>query len=86
MDDGLEKLKQMHDIEAVDPLDPSRVTDDMQAKALNYLMFLKQKCTSAVKGYGCANRRIPKVYVKEGRYCSTNHRTSTSANHILHTG
>ena len=61
----LKGLKQMHDLDTVEPLDASCVTKDMGQKSLNHLKLLKYKLTETVKGRGCANRRKPKVFVKK---------------------
>ena len=44
-------------MDAVDMLDQSRVTSDVYANALSYLMFLKRKRTSKVKARGCVDGR-----------------------------
>ena len=55
----------MHVLEVVYLLHLLKVTNDMRAKALNYLMFLTCKQTSTVKGCGCTNRCKQKAYVKK---------------------
>ena len=65
IDAVLKELKQMHALEVIDPLHPSKVTNDMRAKVLNYLMFLTRKRTGTVKGRGCADGYKHKAYVKK---------------------
>ena len=53
-------------MDAVDMLDKSRVTSDVYANALSYLMFLKRKRTSKVKARCCADGRPTKGIHIEG--------------------
>ena len=55
----------MYALEVVNPLHPFKVTNDMRVKALNFLMYLTHKCTSTVKGRGCADGRKQKAYVNK---------------------
>ena len=48
----------------IEPLLPNQVTREVQTKALDYLMYLKQHHNDKVKGRGCANRR--KQWIKAG--------------------
>ena len=41
----------------------SEVTGEVEKKALNYLLFLKQKRCGKIKSRGCANGRLQKDYV-----------------------
>ena len=63
VDAVLKELKQMHNMEVVEPLHPSTVTKEMRQRALNYLMFLKRKKSGEVKGRGCADGRKQRLYV-----------------------
>jgi len=40
-------------------------------KALHYLMFLKEKCDSAIKARGCANGRSQREYTAKSDTSST---------------
>ena len=50
-------------MDAVDMLDKSRVTSDVYANALSYLMFLKRNRTTAVKARGCADGRLQREFI-----------------------
>ena len=64
-------------MDAVDMLDKSRVTSDVYANALSYLMFLKRKRTSKVKARGCADGRPQREYISKDE--SSSHTVSTYA-------
>ena len=63
IDAVLKELRQMHNLEVVEPLYPTTVTKEMRQRALNYLMFLKRKKSGEVKGRGCADGRKQRLYV-----------------------
>ena len=44
-------------------LKPIKVTGEVERKALNYLLFLKQKRCGKIKARGCADGRPQKEYV-----------------------
>ena len=52
-------------MDAVDILEKSRVTSDVYANALSYLIFLKRKRTSAVKARGCVYGRPQREYISK---------------------
>ena len=51
------ELKQLHDRKVIQPVLPSKMTNEMKRNALPYLMFLKEKRTGQIKGRGCADGR-----------------------------
>jgi hypothetical protein len=51
----LKELKQLNDRDVLDP--KSDLTKDEKNKALEYLMFLKEKKNGSIKGRGCADGR-----------------------------
>ncbi|VEU38525.1 unnamed protein product [Pseudo-nitzschia multistriata] len=51
------ELQQLHDREVVEPVPAKELTADQKAKALAYLMFLKEKRCGKIKGRGCADGR-----------------------------
>ena len=72
MDAILKEMNQFHDRDAVRPLLPTEITENVKAKALGYLMFLKKKRNGEIKGRGCADRRPQQLYKsKEETYSPT---------------
>ena len=63
VDAVLKELRQMHNLQVIEPLHHEQVTKEMRQRALNYLMFLKRKKSGQVKGRGCADGRKQRLYV-----------------------
>ncbi|VEU33958.1 unnamed protein product [Pseudo-nitzschia multistriata] len=61
----LKELKQLHDRGVVSALDPKHITREMVAQALPYLMFLKRKRDTSIKGRGCADGRRQREYIRK---------------------
>jgi Reverse transcriptase (RNA-dependent DNA polymerase) len=57
-----EKLQQLHDQKVMEPVAADSLTYAEKKKALEYLMFLKEKRTGKIKGRGCADGRKQRVY------------------------
>ena len=51
------ELKQMNDRNVAKPVSPESLTKEQRARALAYLMFLKEKRCGTIKGRGCADGR-----------------------------
>ena len=56
------ELQQIHDMEGFQPKHWHELNADERAKALKYLMYLKEKHNGGVKGRGCADRRSQRLY------------------------
>ena len=57
-----EELQQLHDRKVMEPVAADSLTYAEKKKALEYLMFLKEKRTGKIKGRGCADGRKQRVY------------------------
>jgi hypothetical protein len=55
IDAVLKEVQQLHDKDVLEPMDPSKLIKEDKKPALSYLMFLKEKHCSKIKGYGCAD-------------------------------
>jgi hypothetical protein len=53
----VKELKQLHDRKVMEPVSHDSLSNEQRSKALNYLMFLKQKRDGAIKGRECADGR-----------------------------
>jgi hypothetical protein len=53
----IKELKQLHDRDVIKPKEARELSWDECQKALQYLMFLKQKRSGVIKGRGCADGR-----------------------------
>ena len=51
----IKELKQIHEMEGFQPKHWHELNSDERAKALKYLMYLKEKRNGYVKGRGCAD-------------------------------
>jgi hypothetical protein len=56
------EMQQLHDMDVVEPKKANMLTREERSKALNYLMFLKQKRSGKIKGRGCADGRKQRLY------------------------
>ena len=66
------EMQQFHDRGVVSPIDPKTMTKEDKNKALNYLMFLKEKRCGKIKGRGCADgRRQSLWYPREKKSAPT---------------
>ena len=50
---------------------PSQLTREERHRALPYLMFLKEKCDSTIKGRGCNDGRRQRLYMSKEQTSST---------------
>jgi Reverse transcriptase (RNA-dependent DNA polymerase) len=60
-----EELQQLHDQKVMEPVAADSLTYAEKKKALEYLMFPKEKRTGKIKGRGCADGRKQRVTAKE---------------------
>jgi hypothetical protein len=56
------EMLQLHEMDVVEPKKANMLTREEKSKALNYLMFLKQKRCGRIKGRGCADGRKQRIY------------------------
>jgi hypothetical protein len=61
------ELQQIHDVEGFEPQHWHELTKEQRARALRYLMYLKEKRDGRIKGRGCADGRPQRVYTITGR-------------------
>ena len=59
----IKELKQLHVRAAIKPVHKHTLTSEQRHRALQYLMFLKQKRTGEIKARGCADGRKQRGYV-----------------------
>ena len=59
------ELKQLHDLEAVEPVHRNQLTKEQRKASLRYLMYLKQKRCGRIKGHGCADGRKQRLSTKK---------------------
>ena len=59
------ELKQIHDMEGFQPKHWNELTRDQWAKALRYLMYLKEKRDGLIKARGCADGRSQRLYTSK---------------------
>ena len=57
------KLTQLHVMDTWVPEDPTMLSISEKAKALSYLMFLKEKRIGKVKGRACVNKAPQRSYI-----------------------
>ena len=62
VDAVVEEMRQFHYREIVSPINPTEITPEVRARALGYLMFLKQNRNGDIKGRGCADGLPERVY------------------------
>jgi len=58
----IKELQQLHYREVIEPVKTSDMTGEQRRRALNYLMYLKQKRCSRIKARGCADGRKQQIY------------------------
>ena len=56
------ELQQIHDMEGFQPKHWDELTSEERAKALRYLMYIKENRDGRVKGRGCADGRSQRLY------------------------
>ena len=56
-------MRQLHDRDVMKPVHKNCLTTEQQREALAYLMFLKRKRCSKIKGHGCADGRKQRAYI-----------------------
>ena len=59
------ELQQIHDMEGFQPKHWHELTKEQRAKALKYLMYLKEKRDGSTKGRGCADGRPQRLYTSK---------------------
>ena len=64
------ELKQIHDIEGFQPKHWDELTKEDRAKALRYLMYIKEKRDGKIKGRGCADGRPQRLYTPKSETSS----------------
>jgi hypothetical protein len=57
-----EELQQLHDQNVMEPVAANSLSYAEKKKALEYLMFLKEKHTGKIKGRGCADGQKQQLY------------------------
>ncbi len=55
-------MQQLHNMDVVEPKRSNMLTQEERSRALNYLMFLKEKRSGKIKGRGCADGRKQRLY------------------------
>jgi hypothetical protein len=60
------ELRQLHDCKVILPINRDTLSTHDCEMALPYLMFLKQKQSGQVKGRGCADGRLQRIYNVKG--------------------
>jgi hypothetical protein len=65
VDAVLSELKQLHTRKVLEPKDASKMTPMQKKRALQYLMFLKNKRNRIIKGRGCADGREQREYTSK---------------------
>jgi hypothetical protein len=73
-----EELQQLHNRKVMEPVAADSLTYAEKKKALEYLMFLKEKRTGKIKGCGCADGRKQWVYTANKRIACRLFRSSPS--------
>ena len=73
----VEELRQLDYMQVITPKHWADLSTDDRHKALNYLMYLKQKRCGGIKARGCADRRKQSVY--EGKDETSSPMVSTKA-------
>ena len=51
----IQEMKQLHEMMAMDPKDPEKMSGEEKKAALQYLIFLKQKRCGKIKSRGCSD-------------------------------
>ena len=69
--DGVRKeLQQLHDHKIPKPVHPEGLSKEQFAKVLEYLMFLKEKWSSVIKGWGCTDGHAQGLYTGKAESAS----------------
>ena len=63
IDTVYKEMQKFHEREVIIPKNPSQLTKEERHRALPYLMFLKEKHDSTIKGQGCANGCRQRLYM-----------------------
>ena len=58
----MSEMQQLHDRDVIEPKSANMLTNEEKKKALHYLMFLKKKRCSRIKGHGCADGWKQRIY------------------------
>ena len=64
------ELRQLHDRKAMVPISKDDMSTEDRQKALQYLMFIKEKRDGAIKARGCADGRPQRQYTEKGEASS----------------
>ena len=60
---GFEEFKQLHQRTAFNPINPNNMTQEERKKALESLIFIKEKQDGTLKGHTCANRSKQREWI-----------------------
>ena len=71
------EMQQLHDRKVMTPVKKNMLTDQERKRALNYLMFLKEKRDGTIKARGCADGRSQRVYKSKAETSSPTCKTET---------
>ena len=71
------EMKQLHDRKVMKPVKKNMLTDQERKRALNYLMFLKEKRDGTIKGRGCADGRSQRIYKSKAETSSPTCKTES---------
>ena len=63
-------MQQFHDREVIIPKNPIQLTKEERHRALPYLIFLKEKFYSTIKGRGCPDGRRQRLYMAKDQTSS----------------
>jgi uncharacterized protein YeaC (DUF1315 family) len=77
------KLQQLDYREVIELVNGKKLTQEQKRKALNYLMYLKQKRCGRIKARGCADRRKQRLY-KSKEECRDNLAHSVNGGTVPH--
>jgi hypothetical protein len=58
-------MEQLDKMNVLEPINPSDLTPSERDKVLEYLMFLKEKRCGKIKGRGCADERIQRLWTEK---------------------
>jgi hypothetical protein len=59
------EMEQLDKTNVLEPINPSDLTPSEREKVLEYLMFLKEKRCGKIKGRGCADGRIQRLWTEK---------------------
>jgi hypothetical protein len=68
---AMSELTQLHVLDTLTVMDPTKLTREEQAKALSLLLFLKEKRFRKIKGQGCINGAPQRAYISKEEAASS---------------